>query len=309
MLKKIKKYKVGVDSEAFAISLVEEPAIESNFIALAEQEPIQILMSDNKRHILYGPALVPDRPIYRRNGGEEFYIEFTAESIEKMAHQFIKNGFQKSMTLDHDTDASEVYVIESWLKEDEYKDKSVALGLEVPVGSWCVGVKVNNLDVWSRVESGELNGFSIEAFINLEDFSKINNSKESDMNLEKLENETPVETPAETTVEVTETTEQPTTETVEVTPQTEETTTEEVETKESDEPTTTETKESENNVQLNELVKNLMSEIEALKNYNMTLKDKLDEMGKQPSAKPVNVTAGNGGDSYSAWREQMEKLL
>lgn len=337
-MRKLKKYKVGVDSETYAISLVEEPAMESSWVALEEEKPLQVLMSDNQRHILYGAAIIPDKPIYRRNGGDEFYIEFTAESIEKMAHEFIKNGYQKSMTLDHQTEALEVYVVESWIKESFTEDKSVALGLDLPIGTWCIGVKVNNIDVWNRIEVGELTGFSIEAFIGLEEFNKINN-KEEDMNLEtnetfwsKLKNiisealskkdentiesdfeetpETPTETVVETPVEATETTDEvtlPTEETKEPEQPKNEETIEETKVEEEEVITPS----NEDNVQLNELVKNLMSEIEALKNYNMTLKEKLDDMGKQPSTKPVNVSAGgpSNGDTYSAWREQMKKYM
>lgn len=57
---------------------------------------------------------------------------------------------------------------------DPYKDKANALGINVPKGTWMVGMKVNQIDVWERVKSGELKGFSVESMISLEDFSKQN---------------------------------------------------------------------------------------------------------------------------------------
>lgn len=87
MTKKKKIYKVGIDSETYAISLVESPAIEETLVALEEQKPIKIQLADEEKYMVYSAVLVPDKPIYRRNeDGDEFYIEFTKESIEKMAH-------------------------------------------------------------------------------------------------------------------------------------------------------------------------------------------------------------------------------
>ena len=55
-------------------------------------------------------------------------------------------------------------VVESWLVEDEKKDKSRKYGFDVPVGTWMVSMKVYNDDVWAKVKAGELHGFSIEGY-------------------------------------------------------------------------------------------------------------------------------------------------
>ncbi len=176
MSKKIKKYKVGIDSETYAISMVESPAIESDFVALAEQkeEKVQVFLESDERHMVYGAALIPDKDIYRNNGEQEFYVSFTKESIEKMSQDFMKNYRQNEVTLDHEEMASDITITESWLVEDPYKDKANALGINVPQGTWMVGMKVNQIDVWERIKSGELKGFSVESMISLEEFNKIN---------------------------------------------------------------------------------------------------------------------------------------
>ena len=84
--KKLKCYSVGLDSDVFAISLVDEPAIESNFIYLSKEKPVQICLETSEKHIVMGAVLIPDKPIYRNQDGEEFYIQFSAETIEKLAH-------------------------------------------------------------------------------------------------------------------------------------------------------------------------------------------------------------------------------
>lgn len=175
MAKKIKKYKVGLESETYAISLVESPAIEETLVALEEQKEIKVQLANEEKHMVYSAVLVPDKPIYRRNeDGDEYYVEFTKESIEHMSQQFFKEYKQNEITLDHETTASDITVVESWLKSDLYKDKSVALGLnpDLPVGTWFAGMKVNQIDAWERVKDGSLKGFSVESLIRLEEFSK-----------------------------------------------------------------------------------------------------------------------------------------
>lgn len=185
MAKKIKKYKVGIDSETYAISMVESPAIESDFVALSKEEEKRVFLESNERHMVYGAALIPDKDIYRNNGEQEFYISFTKESIEKMSQDFMKNYRQNEVTLDHEEMANDITITESWLVEDPYKDKANALGINVPQGTWMVGMKVNQIDVWERVKSGELKGFSVESMISLEDFSKQNTNN---MNIETNDN-------------------------------------------------------------------------------------------------------------------------
>lgn len=195
MAKKIKKYKVGTDSETYAISMVEMPAIEEDFVALAkEEEKIEVQLSDDAKHMVYGAVLVPDKDIYRNNGEQEFYISFTKESIEKMSQDFMKEYRQHKVTVDHEETANEVCVVESWIKADLFKDKSVALGLNetLPIGTWFAGMKVNNIETWERIKAGELKGFSVESMISLEEFSKQNennmNIETNDMFWDKLKN-------------------------------------------------------------------------------------------------------------------------
>lgn len=197
MAKKIKKYKVGIDSETYAISLVESPAIEETLVALEEQKPIKVQLADEEKYMVYSAVLVPDRPIYRRNeDGDEFYIEFTKESIEKMAQEYLMNYRQNEITLDHETMANDITLVESWIKTDMYKDKSVAIGLseDLPIGTWIAGLKVNQIDAWNRIKNGELRGFSVESMISLEEFSKQEqntnnmNIETNDMFWDKLKN-------------------------------------------------------------------------------------------------------------------------
>ena len=198
MAKKLKKYKVGCDSETYAISMVEMPAIESNFVALSkeEEEKTEVFLESDERHMVYGAVLIPDKEIFRKGvklGEDDFYLNFSKESIAKMSQDFMKNYHQHEIKTNHKDIANEVCVVESWIVEDSYRDKSNALGITVPEGTWMAGIKVNNIDTWEKVKSGALKGFSVESKVFREEFSKQTNENNMDntneeMFLDKLRN-------------------------------------------------------------------------------------------------------------------------
>ena len=332
MAKKIKKYKVGCDSETYAISMVEAPAIESDFVALAkeEEDKVQVFLESNEKHMVYGAALIPDKDIYRNNGEQEFYISFTKESIEKMSQDFMKEYRQHEVKTDHEDVANEVCVVESWLVQDAYKDKANALGINVPEGTWMVGMKVNNIETWERVKAGELKGFSVESMLTLEEFSKQNDNNMSietnDMNFWNKMKEVLAEVFSKKEEVVEEPTEiEPTNIDLEEQPQVEPTpepqpTAEEPKVEEPvvEEPKVEEPKPQEEpkveeqpkDNHLEELVNSLKDEIKALKEMNNGLQEKIKDLGKQPSAEPIKPNAKpSQADTYSAWREQMRSMI
>ena len=186
--RKIKQYKVQAnESEVVAISLVEDPAIESNFIYLQKEEPKQIFLEKDEKHLLYGAVLIPNFPIYRHQNDEEFYITFTKESIEKLAHSYLQNDKIYSFTKDHRTIADGVSIVESWVKCSK-NDKSVDLGLDVPEGTWLIGAKIENEELWNSIKSQEVRGFSVESFLNLEEIMLAKTDNQMvETNLETIE--------------------------------------------------------------------------------------------------------------------------
>jgi len=151
----------GVD----AISIVEHPAIEEDFITLSKDYKFEFKEVDNEKRILMGAAMIPEKPIYRRDGEEEYYVFFTKETIQRAAELYLTNGKQGNATLEHQAKLTGLTLVESWIIEDSQKDKSAAYGLEYPVGTWMVSMKVNNDDVWEEyVKEGRVKGFSIEGW-------------------------------------------------------------------------------------------------------------------------------------------------
>jgi hypothetical protein len=149
----------GVD----AVSIVEFPAIESNFISLNKQ--LELAKVDDEKRILMGAALIPNKHIYRRNGKDEYYIFFSNETVRKASELFLMNSNQNNATLEHDKELKDLSIVESWIVEDTEMDKSKKYGLDAPVGSWVVSMKVNNDVIWNDfVKTGKVKGFSIEGY-------------------------------------------------------------------------------------------------------------------------------------------------
>tara|TARA_R110001606_G_scaffold284768_1_gene433011 strand:+ start:3295 stop:4149 length:855 start_codon:yes stop_codon:yes gene_type:complete len=146
-----------------AVSIVESPAIESDFIALKNQE-FKFAEVNKEKRILMGAALIPNKPIYRKNEENEYYIYFSKSTVRKASELFFIRGNQNNSTLEHNVSLTGLTAVESWIVEDE-KDKTRFYDLDVPIGTWMLSMKVQNDDVWNDyVKTGKVKGFSIEGY-------------------------------------------------------------------------------------------------------------------------------------------------
>ena len=147
-----------------AISLVEKPAIESNFITLAKEYEMNLAEVDTEKRILMGPALIPNKMIFRKEGNSSFNIFFSEQTVEQASQMYLKAGNQSNSTLHHKTKLSGMSLVESWIIENPEMDKSKAFGFDLPKGTWMVSMKADNEEVWQKAKSGEVKGFSIEGY-------------------------------------------------------------------------------------------------------------------------------------------------
>lgn len=316
---KLKNYRVKPStSDIYAVSLVEEEAVESGFIALSKQkQPMDFKIHNEEKRMLYGVALRANFPIYRRYGEDEFYLTFDANAIERLVNKFMSNYGQKSFTIDHMEPAEGIVITESWLVKDTENDKSNALGLEnVSEGSWIIGCKINNDEIWQSIREGRWHGFSIESWIDMEEieeFKKINKeNKKIDMAVKKSKfdemmdkiksiisdavteadgedmevQEEIVDEAADAVEEVVNKDETGTTDEV-VNNEENKTPTEEIvnDVVDTVQEETQTTEEAVDNLQ--EVVDQLQSEVDSLKAENEELKKKNQKMSKQPSTKVV----------------------
>jgi len=150
---------VGIE----AVSIVENPAIESDFIALADQE-IKLAKVDDEKRIVMGAALIPNKPIFRKRNDTMFYVYFSEDTVRRSSELFFQNGNQSNATLEHQMKANGLTVVESWIVEGE-QDKSRIYGLDVPKGTWMISMKIEDDKLWSEIKEGKkYKGFSIEGY-------------------------------------------------------------------------------------------------------------------------------------------------
>ena len=163
------------------VSIVDEPAIEMNSIMLSDEKEMEFFFSNEDEMRIVGPALIPDKMIFRQaNGG--YFMYFTKEDIKDLVKKFNKTGDNRRLGLDHNGSISEAFINEQWIVEDSEKDKSSLYGFKLEPGSWMIDVQLTDQTLWEELKTKKNLGFSIEAFLGL----KINNIS---MNLEEKDKE------------------------------------------------------------------------------------------------------------------------
>jgi hypothetical protein len=168
MDKKIPTYQLIIDDELSSdlqvdyVALVDSPAIEKNFLAFGKELKFAV---DAEKQELFGAAMLANVPIYRRdNQLGEYNVVFDKETIYCIAQKFFEKGFQQNFNLMHDSNqkCEGVFVFQSYIVDSE-QGRPAPRGFEdAQDGSWFLGVKVNNPEVWAKVKAGEVKGFSVE---------------------------------------------------------------------------------------------------------------------------------------------------
>jgi len=151
--------------EMFAISLVESPAIESDWIYF-DKEVVSFASVNNEQRMLIGAILLPEKRILRVDGeGNPYHVYFSKETVKKLAQNYLMKKYTDKATLEHDSKIKGVHLVESWIKEGKF-DKSMAYGLNLPEGSWIGIMKVTDDTIWNDyVKTGKVKGFSVEALL------------------------------------------------------------------------------------------------------------------------------------------------
>jgi hypothetical protein len=154
--------------EVYALSLVENPAIEADWVYFTEhKEQVKFATVDNDKRTIVAPVLIPDKRIYRvdERTGHEYEVFVTAETIEKLAQQYLMKGYQNKATVEHNKNIDgDVTVVESWVSKSSTKDKSANYFSRIfPAGTWFVTMKVNDEKLWQDyVKTGKVQAISIE---------------------------------------------------------------------------------------------------------------------------------------------------
>ena len=145
----------------YKISLVDKPAIEEDFIHFNEVEKLQMFADEKKKEVV-GPIMIPNKEILRFSPDMGYYyVRFTEETIQQIMYKYSKEGLFNAFGINHSYDTDEVVMLEVWTKESD-NDKSVDYGYKLPNGTVFVKAKIESDELFTAIENGEINGFSIE---------------------------------------------------------------------------------------------------------------------------------------------------
>lgn len=163
------------DSEHVGLAVVGAPAIESDFMYFNE-EPIKMSFNEDKM-MIKGPALIPNKLIYRNDMLGERYIYFSEETIIKFVETLMSKTDNK-FNIGHTDEPLNAVLIESYFASEVNE-------FNVPANSWIVGLKVKDLEAWNRIKSGEFKGYSVEGLFSNQLVNLMTNKKEESMNLKE----------------------------------------------------------------------------------------------------------------------------
>ena len=156
----------GDEDGVNVISLVEFPAVKRNFIQLSEE--VKLSLNEEKKELL-GVALIPDMPIYRRDEHGEYYITFSAESIRKIAIDFYRKLNVNMADIEHNHNMENGITYFQSMIIDKENGICPAAFKDLPNGTWIVGCKIDNINVWDAVKNGTVKGFSIDGCFHTEE--------------------------------------------------------------------------------------------------------------------------------------------
>jgi hypothetical protein len=165
----MKLYELKIEDETtdevFAISLVESPAIEVNWVAF-DKEQLMFASINKEQKMILGPVLIPEKRILRIDGeGQPYEVFFSKETVKKLAQNYLMKKYTDSATLEHDKKIKGVHLVESWIKEGKL-DKSNNYGMNLPEGTWVGLFKITDDKIWNDyVKTGKVKGLSVEALM------------------------------------------------------------------------------------------------------------------------------------------------
>lgn len=167
-------YRAIVDNEnagMFAVSLVDAPAVQSDFVALAAETPaMAVHMANEEKHIVHGVIMRANYPIFRRGraGRPDYFMLFDAATIRVMAEKYLRDNFANVVDLDHDGEPVAGVNLVQWYIKDTARGVSPVGFESIEDGSLFGEFHVTNADIWDRIKRGEFRGFSLEGFFALE---------------------------------------------------------------------------------------------------------------------------------------------
>lgn len=183
------------DKVVYKVSIVTNPAIESDFLFFSNEDTRETFerfnTANDEKMELFGAAMIPDIPIYRKdNIRGEWYARFTKAAVRKNAMEFLKRGYQFNMNVEHTNRDADSFIFKSAIVGE--MGQTSPEGLNLPDGTWVVGVKVNDVNLWNEIKAGKRRGFSIEGVFEMEelDLSEVIKEEEDSIELDEATKKT-----------------------------------------------------------------------------------------------------------------------
>jgi len=168
------------------ISIVDKPAMQSNFFMFAEEDKQKYNFVDEPKGMIAGLALIPNKMVYRKmEDGQEFYGYFTADTIEDIRNKFMKEKNGDAVNFQHveKAIAENIYMVESYIVKSKNQQHDLKeIGIDAPIGSWFVQYKCEDLNTFKQIQEYGFQGFSVEAYLNQELVELNNQNKSNIMN-------------------------------------------------------------------------------------------------------------------------------
>lgn len=185
----IYKAEITEDIEGItAISIVEAPAVESDFLKFKKEEKKMLFSIDNEeKRLVTGVIMRCDFPIYRiSNSGYEYFILFDKDTIIKMTEKMLKDNTFNNINLEHNDNrfVEGVTLRELFIKDTEKGINPIGFD-DISNGSLFATYHITNNEVWEQIKNGTFNGFSLEGYFNV---NEVKEEPKEINTLEELEN-------------------------------------------------------------------------------------------------------------------------
>ena len=169
------EYSDGEDLGIEQIAFTSNPAIKVKGMAFNQSN--KLMFADNVKYRVTAPAMIP-MEIYRRDDETgEYYVQFTAETIEQIHVKFMQDLKNRDIfNLEHDQSQQvPAFILESWIVDNPEFDKAfTTFGIEVPKGTLMLTAQITDKEYYNELVKNEQIGFSIEGFLGLKLSNQIN---------------------------------------------------------------------------------------------------------------------------------------
>lgn len=158
------------DTGMFVVSLVDEPAVEVDFLAFDKQtEQLEFAIQDEEQRKVLGVVMIPNKLIYRRDSnGFEYLIKYEPDTIHQMVEKFFRDVNPNNVDTDHNFELVEGVVLSQAFFKNTEKGINPAGFEDLPDDTLFFEYHILNDEIWNGIKEGTWKGFSLAGYFNVE---------------------------------------------------------------------------------------------------------------------------------------------